>query len=914
MKKITLLWLFFVFTVVICNAQTTSILHGTIEDIQTQEPIQNATISIEGTTLQKKSDKQGKFTFLKIPKGNLILRLEHPNYESQRIQVDITESQNLNLGIIYFSQIKNLNQNEGVISLGDDIINENDNGSSDYVPGLLHASRDMFLNTAAFQLSQARFKVRGYNSENAKILLNGVEMNKIYDGRPQWNNWGGLNDALRNRIYFKGLSASDYNFSGLSGTTNFNTIASNYRKGNKISLASTNGSYLGRVMATFATGLLANGWAFTASISRRFAKEGYIQGTFYDANSFFIAISKKLNNHQTINITALATPNRRGKSSPNTQEVYDLKGLKYNAYWGWQNGKKRNSRVKSINEPILVLSHLWNINHNTSINTNIAYQFGRVGNSRLGYYNAPNPDPTYYKNLPSYFVRFQDNQDLSSAYIATDRFIYDASYNQINWKNLYQVNLNNGNSLYYLYQDRTDDKTISANTILNTVINNHITLNASIRYKNLNSENFQKMTDLLGRTSFIDLDQFAVGNAQQNNLNNPNNNVVNGDKFGYNYKINATTLKVFNQLQFTYNKVEFYVSDLYSSVLYQRDGLFKNGSYSTTSFGKSYNIHFSNYGVKGGLTYKISGRNIIDFNGEYRTKAPTIRNTFANARVSNELIPNLSNEKISSVELNYIYRGTFIKAKLTGYYTTFNNTTAISYFFAQGLQGDDADFVAEILTGANQQHLGLEFGLEGQLTPSINVKAVASVGQYTYSNNPHLYLSSQSIAGFSDYGTAYIKDYKIGGSPQRAFSLGFDYRDPDFWWLSTTGNFLSNNYLDISPLLRTDNFYKDTDGLPINGISQADVDQLLRQQKFGNIFLLNVAGGKSWKLGNYYLGFFGSINNALNSKFKTGGFEQSRNANYKLLKEDKSRTKPIFGPKYWVSYGATYYATIYLRF
>ena len=30
------------------------------------------------------------------------------------------------------------------------------------------------------------------------------------------------------------------------------------------------------------------------------------------------------------------------KVSPNTQEVYDLKGTKYNEYWGYQDGEKRN--------------------------------------------------------------------------------------------------------------------------------------------------------------------------------------------------------------------------------------------------------------------------------------------------------------------------------------------------------------------------------------------------------------------------------------------------------------------------------------------------------------------------------------------------------------------------------------------
>ena len=54
--------------------------------------------------------------------------------------------------------------------------------------------RAMFLNAASYDFS-ATFSDPGYNSENGKVLINGLEMNKLFDGRPQWANWGGLNDA-----------------------------------------------------------------------------------------------------------------------------------------------------------------------------------------------------------------------------------------------------------------------------------------------------------------------------------------------------------------------------------------------------------------------------------------------------------------------------------------------------------------------------------------------------------------------------------------------------------------------------------------------------------------------------------------------------------------------------------------------
>jgi hypothetical protein len=59
---------------------------------------------------------------------------------------------------------------------------------------------------------------------------------------------------------------------------------------------------------------------------------------------------------------------------------------------------------------------------------------------------------------------------------------------------------------------------------------------------------------------------------------------------------------------------------------------------------------------------------------------------------------------------------------------------------------------------------------------------------------------------------------EITGSPvvpQRAAQVGFEYRDPDFWWFGTTVNYFSHAFSDISPLTRTANFLTDVDGLPL---------------------------------------------------------------------------------------------------
>ena len=898
------------------KAQSSSIV-GKILEKSSKKPLNEVSISIGNNTFLHKTNLNGTFETSTIAFGNYVLFITLKGYTSLKIPVTINNTEQIDLGIIYLENSTVEILNNSLISLTDDDLLDDGNSNSDYTAGLFQSSKDAYLKAASFNFSQAWFKVRGFDSSYGSILINGIEMNKMYDGRPQWSNWGGLNDALRNQEFSDGLRPSESNFGGILGSTNFIARASESQKGGKISYASANKSYNGRVMATYATGLTEKGYALVVSGSRRFAQEGYLDGTTYNAWAAFIAVEKKFYRNHSLNLTAFVTPNRRGKSSPNTQEVYDLKGLKYNAYWGKQEGAIRNSRIKEIVEPVVMLSHFFEKNK-TTLKTSVAYQFGHIGNSRMGYFNAPNPDPTYWKYLPSSFLRFEENLDYSNAYLTEQEFLNNG---QLNWKNLYQVNVDNGNALYYLYEDRVDDKQLSFSSVLASNFDDNLNLNAGISYKNLTSNNYANMLDLLGGNGFVDLDQYAEGEAQQNDLNNPNNLVGLNDLFQYNYTINASVASAFVQLQFTQKKAEYFVALNLKNTNYQRDGLYKNGTYADSSFGKGEQQSFLDVSLKGGLTYKITGRHLLSANGAYISNAPTIKTTFSNSRVNNNIVPNLTSEKIISGDINYVFRAPKIQSRLTAFYTKFSDGIETSFFFAEGLLGDQADFVNEIITGVDKRNIGAELSFEYQVIPTVKLIAAGSIGQYTYDNNPQLYLQSESFRDEnSDFGTAYLKDYRISGTPQRAYSLGFEYRDPNYWWFQLNGNLMSHNYLDITPLLRTDNFYLDADGVPFLDeetgveVSQEQVNSLLKQEKFEDAFLMNLVGGKSWKIDTYYFGFFLGVNNVLGEVFKTGGFEQARNANYPELKQDRELNKPIFGSKYWYGSKASYYLNFYVRF
>lgn len=941
-RSVIILWLCF------CAFYTTfaqTVVKGSVKDAITNEPLPDVTITIEETQQSTQTDALGEFSFTdKVPLGEQVLRLSKIGFVTKRYPIVVNEESIVDITNMTLEIDPSDTTDAFVISLTDDELN-NDDGFTDNISGLLQSSRDVFLNAAAFDFSSTFFRPRGLDNANGKVLINGLEMNKQFNGRPQWANWGGLNDVQRNQEFSMGISPNEYTFGDLAGTTNIVMRASKYRRGGRVSYASANRSYTGRIMGSYSSGLLTDGWSYSVLGSRRFGNEGFIDGTLYDSNSFFASVEKQLGENHSLNFTGIYAQNRRGRSTAITEEVFRLKGRTYNPFWGIQDGEIRNSRIREIEEPILMLNHFWTISEKSTLNSNVGYQFGRIGNSRIDnggtqleigpneqeFFTggARNPHPSYYRNLPSYQLRFPDltAYNFQNAFLAQEEFVNNG---QLDWTRLYEANAFPGrNSTYIIQEDRNDDSQLMFSTVLNTELSESIMLNASLNYRKLNSENFASVKDLLGGTGYLDVDNFAEEDSQtslaltdiaQSDVNNPNRIAREGERYRYNYEIDADVLNAFTQAQFKYNKIDFYLGGNFGKTSYQRNGFYENGYFIGNSFGKSKKLDFKTYGIKGGFTYKISGKHFIDVNGTYFTKAPNIRNSFSNARQNNNVVSGITEETINSVDASYIYRSPIMKARLTGYYTNFSDGTDIGFYFTEDIAGlgiEQDAFVQEVMTNIDRRHIGAELGIEAQVTHTIKLKAAAAVGQFTFANNPNLYLTSDDFQGELRFGKGktYLEDYHVAGGPERAYQLGFEYRDPDFWWVGLTANYFSNIYADVSALARSENFALDFDGQPINGYDENVAKDLLKQEEFDDYFLVNIVGGKSWKVGDYFVGFFTTVNNVFDEEYKTGGFEQSRLAKYNTVLEDKSRPYgPVFGSRYFFGNGTTYYLNVYLRF
>lgn len=893
-------------------AQEIYYVKGFVKDMVTQETIEYAKIEILGSTPVQPDPMDGSFVISLKLSGNYILSITAQDYLIKRIPI-FMDNGDLDLGIIYLDRDIVQEKTDNLITLTDADLLEDE--SISMTSGMLQATKDIFLSRAAFDFGQAFFRVRGYGSENGIILLNGIPMNKLMDGRPQWNNWGGLNDVTRNQEFSYGLQASDYSFGGILGTTNINTRPSSFRKGMRLSSSASNRTYAGRIMATYSSG--QKGINYSVSASRRWAKEGYIDGTLYDAYSLFGAVEYKWNDEHSINLTGIWAHNRRGSSSAITEEVFHLVGKTYNPYWGTQNGKIRNARERKIVEPIFMFNHYYN-SKKLNLNTAVSYQFGTISKGRLGYYNSPNPDKTYYRYLPSYYINSPIGANFIAANMAKEGFLENP---QLNWNNLYQANSSlslQGKAAYIYYDDTNEDQQFNVATIGNYTLNDHLKIDFGGYYTNLDSDNYAEINDLLGAEYHEDIDPFS---NTKNDLDGGLKKVT-SNQFNYHYNIKAEVYDAFAQINLRYPKWEGFLGVNYASTNYQREGKFRNERFLNTSFGKGGELEFSNFGFKAGYTYKFSGRHWVALNGAYLSKPPVYQNVFINPRENNQLVNDIQSETITTTDLNYYIRLPNLTGRLSGYYTRFQNITDINFFFVDA--GVGSDFVQEVLTDLDKLHLGTELGLEYQLSSAVKLSLVASVGKYLYASDPYVTINFDTagaeedilnLEGNIDLGVAKVKDYKLSQGPQKAFALGVEYRDPKYWWIGATANYLGNNYAGISTITRTQSFYLNPEtGTTFPDATEENVESLLFQNKLDNFYLLNMVGGKSWLKKGRYISVFASINNVFDTVFRTGGYEQSRNGNFGQLQQDNLSGNPSFAAKYWYGFGRTYFINFAISF
>jgi len=387
---------------------------------------------------------------------------------------------------------------------------------SQSVSGLLGASRDVFSSQVSYNLTPFHFNPRGYRSDYSSVYFNGFSFQDPETGYANYNTWGGLNDVMRNYVTVHSLSPSETSFGNLAGTTTYSTRASNYRKQTSVSLAASNRTYAGRMMATYSSGLMDNGWAFTVSASAREATSGYIDGTPYEAYAYFLAVEKQLNRNHALNLTVFGAPLKRGMSSAAIQDVYDLTdNYRYNPNWGYQNGEVRNAKIRHTHLPVAMLNYYWTINEKSKFEAGVAVQTGRNGTSALDWFEGNDPRPDYYRKLPRYNSTVKSGLRNNRYPNVEVQALMEQSWKsgnpkvtQIDWDALYQGNYaanygvdraaNGWQAINIVKEYRNDQTTLSGYVNYRNHINSYISAYGGVEAKAYKGSFFQTVLDPLG--------------------------------------------------------------------------------------------------------------------------------------------------------------------------------------------------------------------------------------------------------------------------------------------------------------------------------------------------------------------------------------------------------------------------------
>jgi hypothetical protein len=899
---------------------------GRLTDQTTSDGVPKTLVILMPAGIDVYTDDNGNFTFENVPAGNYTLKVVSSNYTIPDQTLEV-KSENITLGDLALTvdQTKDVTNNDAlipVVSLNDDDAQTTGTGDNN-VAGVLTASRDVFVSAASFTFSAARWRARGYNGQEYQVYLNGIPVNDLDNGRVQWGNWGGLNDMFRFNDQSYGLEPTTFAFGDIGGANNIDAVAARQRKQLRVSYGGSNRQYNHRVMATYSTGMLKGGWALSMSASYRVATQSYYPGTFMDTWAYFLSVSKKFGQKHVLSFTTFGVPGRRGKNSPSVKEVMDITGnMFYNSNWGYQNGKIRNANINESFQPYFILSHEWNINKHSTLNTSAAYQTGTTSDSYFNWFNGSNPDPDYYKYLPSYQADSTTRADLTAAYQADPTLLqvqWDKLYNE-NYANVDSVENANGiagntivgkRSIHILEKRMKSINEFSFNTFYNNTVSDHVSITAGLSYQMQKNRYYKVVDDLLGGDFYVDLNQFAQftfpGNDSlaQNNYDTPNRIVRTGDEYGYNYELHLHKASVWAQGRVSFKKIDFFISGKIDLNVFWRNGLWRTGLFPNASKGESETFTFASPFVKAGATYKINGRNYIFVNGAYGLRAPMVTDVFLSPRTRNQALPNPVQQTVISAEAGYIHNSPKFKFRAVAYLTyTLDGIRTMSFY--HDLYNNNVNLT---LQNIDIRSYGGEFGLDWKIWKGIGVNAAVAIGRSQYIDRPLATTTlDNSQEKLTSDETVYFNNVNVANGPQWANTIGISYNSPQFWFVRLNFNYFDWMWVDASPIRRMAN--------AVEGLDQTSdqYSKIVTQERLPGAFTMDFFAGYSWKMDktfkkmkkSHYLNFTASVSNLTNNIFRNGGFEQ-------LRYDDVNKNADRFANKYYVAYGINFFLNVTYR-
>lgn len=735
---------------------------GKVVDGATKEPLPGATVILKGTDKAVPTTLDGTFT-LQVDDANAsAILVNFIGYIQQEVSIaGLNGTKNLGT-ILMESNATSINEvlittNSYAIdretpvamsTITSEIITEK--ASNQEFPELLKSTPGVYTTKGGGGFGDSELNLRGFKGENVAVLINGVPVNDMENGRVYWSNWAGLTDVTKSLQVQRGLGASKVAVPSIGGTMNIITKTTDATKGGSISYGIGNNGY-NKIGFSYSTGLTENGWAVAASGSKT-EGNGWAEGLQFEGYNYFFNVSKLINDKHTISLTGFGAPQWHGQRQ-NRQLIEDYRnapqGLKWNADWGYLNGQVVNVEDNFYHKPQFSLNHYWTIDETSFLSTALYASVGKGGGGGFG----------------GSLVRIGDK---------FSPYDLDATYEQ-------NQNSADGNAIGYLRASRNDHKWYGALSTYQKSLNDKIDLLAGLDLRYYKGEHFTELTDLLGADYFLDTAD----------KNNPLHRAEEGDKISYYNDGLVLWEGGFLQGEYKSGPLSAFVSLAASNTSYKRIDYFNyldSDPLQETDY-----QHFFGYQAKGGANYNLTDNHNVFANLGYFEKAPTFDAVFLNYQ--NDINTDAENQKIMSFELGYGYRTSKMSANINVYSTTWKDRT-----FTKSFPGNDGELFYANLRGVDALHQGVELDLDYKPTSNLRIRGMVSVGDWRWLNNLEgvdVFDEQQNKLGSIQ--KMYMEDLKVGDAAQTTAALGVDYDVFEELRIGADFTYANDYYADFDP-------------------------------------------------------------------------------------------------------------------
>lgn len=725
-------------------------------------------------------------------------------------------------------------------------------------PEILKSTPGVYVTKDGGGFGDAKINMRGFQSANVAVMVNGVPVNDMEWGGVYWSNWAGLSDVTRSMQTQRGLGASKISVPSVGGSVNIVTNGIDAKKGGTFSFGVGNDG-LYNLSLSLSTGLTKNGWAMSILAAKRWG-DGYIQGTNFEGYNWFVNISKRINDRHQLSLTAFGAPQKHGQRNAlndgltiaEWQKAKNFMGEKdmyrYNASYGFdKNGKQRYSSFNEYHKPQISLNHQWQIDYKSSLSTALYMSIGRgSGYSGQGRTSADRNAwkgtnygilNTTFRNPDGTFA-YDKIQELNAASIDGSRMVMSKSNNNHMW--------------YGLLSTYTNQITPS------------LELSAGVDVRYYIGEHNNEIIDLYDGKYFID------DNSRRNVKASDNIAAADptwqyeklqvGDKVYRDYDGHVHQEGVFAQLEWTRNKLNAFVSGSISNTGYWRYDRF----YYDAAHAESDHVNFLGYTIKGGANYNITDKHNVFANLGYISRAPFFSGgAFLQSTTSNVTNPDPLNERVFSAELGYGFRSGIFTANLNAYYTLWMDKS-----FVRSTQMSNGDYARINLGGVDARHMGIELDFSLRPTRWMDITGMLSLGNWIWDSNTKGYiydsqgqpmtaaLDGTVASGImaDDHAWLFLKQkgIKVGGSAQTTGAIGMTVRPMKGLRVSADWNAYGNNYAD---------FWL---GSGLNGNQTIEVKDPWRIP-WGH--QLDLSASYRFKIGNIFATIYGNVNNVYNYNY-----------------------------------------------